>query len=735
MPGTRSRASAPTTVVQEEPPQESGVRLQFNEPLTWRAGKPIPVGELLRRLQALFREAQNIEQEEADRESLLPIAKELATQNLTAHKDRGVRAWTACCVVEMLRLCAPDAPFTTAQLKVSNTAGTFCDGVLNVGEQDLFTLIIGTILPALADPSNPYNSQHIHVLKSLTEVRSVVVITDVPSSSNLILHLFTTCFDVLSGPSKADSGEELSKNIEHHMTAMLAILVDEATTLPSEVVDVVLAQFLRADPRTMSSGTRGKKTEPADSNQSTLLLREAPPAYNMAKSICNSCPDKMARYISQYFSSVIVDASSVSTSNIGKGRTHRRASDDADLSDDEAPRGPTEEDLHETRKAHRLLRELWRSTPSVLQDIIPQLEVELGAEDVQLRLLATETLGDMVSGIGAAGPPAPPTLNPSAYPSQSLQSPSDKMRVYDFLTTPNSPLSFPSRHAQAYHSFLSRKGDKSVVIRSAFTTSIGRIIMTSAGNVGLDPDEEQKLLRYLSDMLIDSDERVRLAAVKAIEKFDFDDVVQKLGSRGGVAEPGSVLCNLADRVKDRKHNVRTEAMKLLGKIWGVAVGAIAEGSERVNTLLGPIPSRILETYYINDLEINALADRVMFESLIPLSYPPIKVKASQTANGGSQRVKDSQRNGEQESPGPDVDQIRTERVLFLVKDLEEKAKRVFFARQGNQPATARFIDAFLKKCEDYNASQPGSTVNLILTSTREALWTKARKRPRPSLGS
>ena len=59
-----------------------------------------------------------MEQEEADRESLEPVAKELAHPTLLTHKDVGVRAWTACCIVDMFRLCAPDAPYTAAQLKV-----------------------------------------------------------------------------------------------------------------------------------------------------------------------------------------------------------------------------------------------------------------------------------------------------------------------------------------------------------------------------------------------------------------------------------------------------------------------------------------------------------------------------------------------------------------------------------------------------------------------------------------
>jgi sister-chromatid-cohesion protein PDS5 len=216
--------------------------------------------------------------------------------------------------------------------------------------------------------------------------------------------------------------------------------------------------------------------------------------------------------------------------------------------------------------------------------------------------------------------------------------------------------------------------------------------MTSAGGVGLDPEEEQKLLRYLAEMLVDIDERVRLAAVRSIEQFNFNDIVQKLGSMGSASETGSVLFNLADRVKDRKHSIRAEAMNLLGKIWGVASGAIAEGNERISKLLGPIPSKILGACYINDLEINVLVDHVMFESLLP------------TVSGGSQIVKDSQKNGDHGYTESELDKIRTERQLVLVRDLDDRAKMVYFARQANQAAGAKYMEAFLKKCEDYNVS-------------------------------
>jgi sister-chromatid-cohesion protein PDS5 len=104
----------------DEPDEVSGLRsLSFNQPLSWRVGRSaIPIADLLERLQSLAQELRKLEQEEIDKESLRKVSQELASAHLLAHKDKGVRAWAACCIVDVLRLCAPDAPFTRNQLKV-----------------------------------------------------------------------------------------------------------------------------------------------------------------------------------------------------------------------------------------------------------------------------------------------------------------------------------------------------------------------------------------------------------------------------------------------------------------------------------------------------------------------------------------------------------------------------------------------------------------------------------------
>ncbi|KAG9597987.1 hypothetical protein KCU97_g4117, partial [Aureobasidium melanogenum] len=402
MPRTRNRASAAQeTVVVEEPVVEEapaeqeqeeehqsiegGPRpLDFHESLNWRAGKPIAVAELLRRLRTLHTELSQLDQEDAHRDSLVPVAQELAHRNLLEHRDRGVKAWTALCIVEMFKLLAPDAPFKAAQLN------------------QIFSLIITQVLPALGNPQDPYNEQHLSIIRSLDEVKSIVLLTDIPGADGLLYKLFTGAFDIFADTSKNDKAEELGKNVEHHVTSLLVTVVDESPSLPNDVVDIILAQFLRLDPTTF----------PLQLNKSALEssrpfhLQLPPPAYNMAKNICSSCPDKMSRMVAHYFNSIIADLSDgIDGSSSRKSTSRKRAgADDEDEEEDEndrdaPPAGPSAEELKSLEKAHRLLRELWRSAALVIQNIVPQIESELSAENVDVRLLATETVGDLISGI------------------------------------------------------------------------------------------------------------------------------------------------------------------------------------------------------------------------------------------------------------------------------------------------------------------------------------------------
>lgn len=534
------------------------------------------------------------------------------------------------------------------------------------------------------------------MLSSLAEVKSIVLLTDLDAADSLILPLFTSCFDIVSGSSKASTGEELAKNVEYDMTRLLVTVIDEAASLAPEVVDIIVAQFLRVDPRIMERTTaKGKKAENvADSRQDTLLLKDYPPAYNMAKAICSACPGKMTSYISQYFNNVIIDASAPGGANgVSKSSAHRRVS--LNDSDDEG------EDIKELSKAHRLIRELWRACPDVLQNVVPQLEAELSAESVSLRLLATQAIGDIAAGIGIAGPPPPAPMEASTYPPVTLANYAQSIPQPNILVAPLSPKPFSQAHSSAYESFLSRRQDKSVSVRAAWATAIGRILLTSAGGGGLSSSEEQGLITSLATMLRDVDEKVRMAAVDVMGLFGFHDVIMKFGSRGGISDAESILAILAERVKDKKHPVRERAMKILARIWAVAVGEIEENNEEVISAIGDAPSKILDAFYTNDQDIHVLIDHVLFEILLPLNYPPIKSKGSKSSSSQSRKSKTGSLGGE---GVVDVDKIRVRRILTLVKGLDDKAKKVFFSLQVRQLNMKNLVGLFLTNCEQYNVS-------------------------------
>ena len=95
------------------------------------------------------------------------------------------------------------------------------------------------------------------------------------------------------------------------------------------------------------------------------------PAYRLAIQVCNATATKLQRNVCQYFTDIILQHSE-------------------------------DEDFDEIRKAHDLIKRLNRSCPSLLHNVVPQLEEELRVEEAQIRLMATQVLGEMFAEKGGA---------------------------------------------------------------------------------------------------------------------------------------------------------------------------------------------------------------------------------------------------------------------------------------------------------------------------------------------
>jgi sister-chromatid-cohesion protein PDS5 len=194
---------------------QSAQKLKFNEKLV---GKGLSTDALLKKLKALHTELAEMDQELVDVNSLGHVRKELISTSILLHKDRGVKAYSACCLADILRLYAPDAPYTQTELR------------------DIFQFFFRQLTNGLKGADASYYNEYFHLLESLSTVKSVVLVCDLPTADELMADIFRDFFGLVR--------RDLAKKIEIFMADILEALIDECQSLPSEVLEVIMAQFL-----------------------------------------------------------------------------------------------------------------------------------------------------------------------------------------------------------------------------------------------------------------------------------------------------------------------------------------------------------------------------------------------------------------------------------------------------------------------------------------------------------
>jgi sister-chromatid-cohesion protein PDS5 len=194
---------------------KSTQKLGFNEKLV---GKGLSTDALLKKLKALHTELAEMDQELVDVASLGHARKELISTSILLHKDRGVKAYAACCLADILRLYAPDAPYTQAELR------------------DIFQFFFRQLMNGLKGADVSYYNEYFHLLESLSTVKSVVLVCDLPNVDELMADIFRDFFGLVR--------RDLAKKIEIFMADILVALIDECQSLPQEVLEVIMAQFL-----------------------------------------------------------------------------------------------------------------------------------------------------------------------------------------------------------------------------------------------------------------------------------------------------------------------------------------------------------------------------------------------------------------------------------------------------------------------------------------------------------
>lgn len=428
----------------------------------------------------------------------------MINKRLLSHKDLGVQSLVACCLSDILRIYAPDAPYTDFQLA------------------DIFKLFIKQFR-RLSEPENGYYSQQVYLITRSAEVRSIILVTDIDENSTLIESIFELFYD---------TNNKFHKKLEPIISDILIEIISEWDQISTSVLRLILNKFL----------THGGR-DPT-SVESALANNSLASPFNFTLNICNANPDRLARYLTRFFSEVLFEH-------------HDQA--------DESP-----ESFKSLIKLHKLTIEIWKYVPEILGSVMGLIDNELSADDVKIRLLATETVGKILSA--------------------------------------TSRLNFPHVHKQTWINWMKKTLDISPQVRSKWVESTGEILKQRN-------DITREIANGISKTLIDTDERVRLNTITTIRKVDPSVVLEKLGSK-------TILNALVQLTREKHSEVRNGAIKIIGSLLNEAYLEIysTSGAEKLSetlTLVKSFPSQILNLYYINDKGINIQVDSTLFQEILP----------------------------------------------------------------------------------------------------------------------
>ncbi|KAI0224108.1 Sister chromatid cohesion protein pds5 [Massospora cicadina] len=209
-------------------------------------------GELQVRLRELYGRLFEIKSQEFEPASFKGVAEELIKPRLIASKDDGVRVLTGCCLAEVLRLCAPNSPFSGSEIVT------------------IFHLFLD-LFERLPGEEGAFSQFYTSILYSTATVKTIHLIA--AKDEQLVQDYFIAGFNL------AESS--LARDKVLRLVDILEQLAQETDNFSTQVVELILKQF----------------------NKQRQL--ECPHAFAMASSICSSAPDRLQGPICQYFIDVL----------------------------------------------------------------------------------------------------------------------------------------------------------------------------------------------------------------------------------------------------------------------------------------------------------------------------------------------------------------------------------------------------------------------------------------------
>lgn len=139
----------------------------------------IGTDELIRRLKVITTHLQMMSQDDASFHAYVPLALHLADDFFLQHNSRDVQLLIACCIADVLRVYAPDAPYK----EVEQVKG-------------IFNFIIKQ-LNGLRDPKDTAFKRYFYLLENLAFVKSFNMCLDIADWNEIACNLFSLMFRIV----------------------------------------------------------------------------------------------------------------------------------------------------------------------------------------------------------------------------------------------------------------------------------------------------------------------------------------------------------------------------------------------------------------------------------------------------------------------------------------------------------------------------------------------------------
>ncbi|CAM9528228.1 sister chromatid cohesion protein PDS5 homolog B isoform X1 [Lampetra fluviatilis] len=213
--------------------------------------------EIVRRLKMVVKTFMDMDQDsEEEKEQYMPLALHLASDFFLKHSDKDVRLLVACCLADIFRVYAPEAPYTSPD-KI----------------KDIF-MFITRQLKGLEDTKSAQFNRYFYLLENLAWVKSYNICFELEESNDIFTQLYRTLFSVINNGH--------NQKVHMHMLDLMSSIITEGDSVSQELLDAILVNLV-----------------PSHKN----LNKQA---YELSKALLKRTAQSIEPYITNFFNQVLM---------------------------------------------------------------------------------------------------------------------------------------------------------------------------------------------------------------------------------------------------------------------------------------------------------------------------------------------------------------------------------------------------------------------------------------------